>query len=248
MTATDLPPGRTPLWQSIAATLLSEIGAGHFSPGDKLPSEADLAKRFGVNRHTIRHAVAKLGEQGLIHSRRGSGVFVAATPTDYPIGRRVRFHQALAAAGRIPGREILSIMTRPSDQTEATALDLPVAAMVHACEGRSLADGHPIAVFRSVFPADRLPHLPAALWEEASVTRALARNGIPDYLRASTRLTATAATATQALHLQLAEGTPLLRSVAVNADPDGHPIEYGTTWFAGDRVTLTIAGDRAISP
>lgn len=237
------PKTRTPLWQSIATTLQSEIGAGHFPQGEKLPSEADLARRFGVNRHTVRHAVASLAAAGIVHSRRGAGVFVAATPTDYPIGRRVRFHQALAAAGRIPGREVLSIRTRPADKTEAEALDLPPAALVHACEGRSLADGQPIAVFLSVFPADRLPDLPAALWADASVTRALARNGIPDYLRASTRLTATAATATQALHLRLPEGAPLLRSVAINTDPEGRPIEYGTTWFAGDSVTLTVSGD-----
>jgi GntR family phosphonate transport system transcriptional regulator len=234
---------RTPLWQSIATTLASEIDAGHFLQGEKLPTEADLARRFGVNRHTVRHAVASLAADGMVHSRRGSGVFVAATPTDYPIGRRVRFHQALAAAGRIPGREILAIRTRPADQTEAEALHLSPGARVHSCEGRSLADGHPVAVFHSVFPADRLPDLPAALWADASVTRALAQCGIPDYLRASTRLTATAASATQALHLRMSEGAPLLLSVAINTDPEGRPIEFGTTWFAGDRVTLTVKGD-----
>jgi GntR family phosphonate transport system transcriptional regulator len=234
-------PVRTPLWQSIAATLMSEIGSGHFSPGDKLPTEADLARRFGVNRHTIRHALSALSEQSLVHSRRGSGVFVAARPTEYPIGRRVRFRQALAAAGQVPGNEILSILTRPSDQVEAEALEIPAGAMVHACEGRSLADGFPIGVTLSVFPAERFPGLPSALWEHTSVTVALAQCGVADYVRKSTRLTATAASATQALHLQMPEGAPLLRSVAINTDLDGRPVEYGRTWFAGERVTLTIS-------
>jgi GntR family phosphonate transport system transcriptional regulator len=45
-----------------------------------------------------------------------------------------------------------------------------------------------------------------------------------------------------ALHLRIAEGAPVLRSEAVNVDPAGQPVEYGVTWFAGDRVTLTVEG------
>ena len=61
-----------------------------------------------------------------------------------------------------------------------------------------------------------------------------------DYTRASTRLTAKLANATQALHLRLTEGAPILRSAGINVDPEGVPVEYGVTWFAGDRVTLTL--------
>jgi len=89
------------LWQDIAATLRSEIGGGHYAPGDRLPSEAQLAARFGVNRHTVRHALADLAQAGLVQARRGAGVFVTARPADYALGRRVRFTQNLAAQGRL---------------------------------------------------------------------------------------------------------------------------------------------------
>lgn len=233
--------GRQALWTSIAATLTDEIGAGRYRPGDKLPTEAELSRRFGVNRHTVRRALAALAEQGLTHARRGAGVFVAARPTDYPIGRRVRFHQNLRAAGQTPDRKLLLTETRSADAREAEALDLPRDARAHVYEGVSLADGAPIALFRSVFPADRFPGLLAALAETRSVTAALARVGIDDYTRASTRLTAKLATPTQALHLALREGAPILRTVAVNVDRDGRPVEYGHTWFAGDRVSLVVA-------
>ena len=72
------------------------------------------------------------------------------------------------------------------------------------------------------------------------VTAALRLGGVADYTRAQTRLTAKRATATQALHLRISEGAPILRSVAINVDAEGVPIEYGHTWFAGDRVTLTV--------
>jgi GntR family phosphonate transport system transcriptional regulator len=231
---------RIPIWQSIATTLSDEIAAGHYGLGDKLPTEASLSARFGVNRHTVRRALGDLNERGLVHSRRGSGVFVAAKPTDYPLGRRVRFHQNLRAAGRLPGKEILVTETRAANATEAEALDLAGGDEVCVYDGISLADGQPIAVFRSVFPAARFPGLQYILHEERSVTAALARFGVTDYTRASTRLNATTATPTQAMQLRVGDGAPILRTIGINVDSNGRPVEYGTTWFAGDRVTITL--------
>ena len=231
---------RAALWKSIADTLLGEIAEGHYRPGDRLPTEAQLAARFGVNRHTVRHAVASLAETGLLHARRGAGVFVASEPQTYPLGRRVRFHQNVAASGRTPSRQFLHLETRACDPAEAEALALVAGTPVHVVEGLSLADGNPIATFRSVFPAARLPGLLDELGKSGSVTAALAACGVADYTRALTRLTAVKARATLALQLRLSEGAPILRSIAINHDPSGHPIEYGTTWFAGDRVELTV--------
>ncbi|MEL6427461.1 MAG: UTRA domain-containing protein, partial [Pseudomonadota bacterium] len=81
------------------------------------------------------------------------------------------------------------------------------------------------------------------LRENPSVTAALAADGVADYTRAWTNLTAKRATAVQALHLQINEGAPILRSVGVNVDLNGAPVEFGHTWFAGDLVTLTVADD-----
>jgi len=234
------PPARMPIWKSIAASLQQEIAAGQYGPGDKLPTEAAMAARFGVNRHTVRHAVKSLRDAGLLYARRGAGVFVAEAPTDYPIGKRVRFHQNLISAGRVPAKEILSLETRSASDVECKMLSLDPGAQVHVYDGLSLADGRPIALFRSAFPAARFPELPTYLARARSVTAALTACGVADYTRASTRLKAKAATPTQALHLKLAEGAPLLLATAVNVDADAAPIEFGMTWFAGDRITLTI--------
>uniref|UniRef100_UPI003B5211DD phosphonate metabolism transcriptional regulator PhnF n=1 Tax=Roseovarius indicus TaxID=540747 RepID=UPI003B5211DD len=232
---------RTPIWKSIHDTLLRDISERRYAPGDKLPTEAALARRFGVNRHTVRRALATLAEDGLVHARRGAGVFVAQSHTDYPIGKRVRFHQNLRAAGHLPGKQLLAIETRAADTTEAELLTLTQGDPVHVYEGLSLSDGQPVALFQSVFPAARFPGLPDALTRLRSVTAALADQGLDDYTRAWTRLNAKLATPTQALHLQLREGAPLLRTISLNIDADGKPVEYGRTWFSGDRVTLTVA-------
>lgn len=231
---------KLPIWKSIADTLAAEIAAGHYRPGDRLPSEADLSARFGVNRHTVRHAIAALVDAGTLRTRRGAGVFVTSVPTDYPLGRRVRFHQNVAASGRTASRRLTLLDTRGADPAEAEALALPPDALVQVVEGLSLVDDRPLAVFRSVFDAGRFPDLLVHMKAYSSVTRALLECGLTDYTRAETRLTAKLANPTMALMLELPQGAPVLRSVSINVDADGCPVEYGTTWFAGDRVTLTV--------
>ena len=233
---------KTALWKAIAASLKEDLAEHRYAPGDKLPTEAALADRFGVNRHTVRHAIKGLVEEGLLRTRRGAGVFVTATPTDYPIGKRVRFHQNLLASGRAPEKRILSVEERAATVEEADRLALEPGKALTVYHGLSLADGLPIALFSSHFPAERLPGIARALQEETSVTKALAHCGVEDYTRASTRISARSANATQALHLQVSQGAPLIYTTSLNVDETGVPIEFGMTWFSGDRVTLTIEG------
>ena len=232
--------GKTPLWKAIATALKDDIAEGRYGAGARLPTEGEMAVRFGVNRHTVRHAIKALVEEGLVRTRRGSGVFVTATPTEYPIGKRVRFHQNVLASGRDPEKRILHIEERGATADEAARLALQPGEAMCVYHGLSLANNQPIALFSSHFPAARLTGISNALQEETRVTAALQRCGVTDYTRASTRISARAATATQALHLQVAEGAPLIYSTSLNVDEAGVPVEFGMTWFAGDRVTLTI--------
>lgn len=231
---------KTPIWKAIASAMRGDLAEGRYALGDKLPTEAALAERFGVNRHTVRHGISVLVEEGLVRTRRGAGAFVVATPTDYPIGNRVRFHENLIAAGRRPEKRVLALDKRVATIGEGQALQIEAGDPVCAYHGLSLADGQPIAVFESLFPILRLPGIIAAFSETSSVTLALSIAGVDDYTRNSTRLTAVRATATHALLLQVGEGDPLLRSSSVNQCVKGAPVEYGRTWFVGDRITLTL--------
>ena len=154
---------------------------------------------------------------------------------------------------RVPSREITHAETRPADAREAAALALAPGALAsgalaHGVEGVSLAEGAPLAAFRSAFPAARFPGLPQALRETGSITAALRACGLPDYTRAATRISAHAARPAPAARLRIAAGAPILRPVAVNVDADGAPVEYGVTWFAGERVTLTVAPEGCAAP
>ncbi len=234
MTDADLP-----LWRQIADTLRDEIAAG-LACGTRLPTEAQLARRFGVNRHTVRRALAALAEEGHVYARRGAGVFVITPAMEYPLTRRTRFTETIAASGRVPGRTILMVQPFAATAAEAEALNLKRDAPVLRVEGTSRSDGITISHFRSAFPLQRLPGLEAAFADGMGVTQALAACGVAEYTRAWTRLDARLADSLLAGHLQMRPGGAVIRSESLNQGPDGVPVEYGITHFAGNRVTLTV--------
>ena len=74
-----------PLWKSIYLNLRDDIKKRQYSEGTKLPTEQNLALRFGVNRHTIRRAISELAHEKIVFSRRGSGVFLTTKITNYKL-------------------------------------------------------------------------------------------------------------------------------------------------------------------
>ncbi|BCU83155.1 trehalose operon repressor [Polycladomyces abyssicola] len=73
----------------------------HYLPGDKLPSENDLCRHYGVSRGTIRRALDLLAEEGMIHSLHGKGVFVLENkPITFSVGGLVSFKEASEYSGQ----------------------------------------------------------------------------------------------------------------------------------------------------
>jgi GntR family transcriptional regulator, transcriptional repressor for pyruvate dehydrogenase complex len=73
------------LSDQLAARLAAQVDSGALKPGERLPSEARLATQHGVSRTVVREAVHQLKSRGLLRSRQGSGVFVAAAPANRPL-------------------------------------------------------------------------------------------------------------------------------------------------------------------
>ena len=76
----DVPePDSLPKHRQVLNSLRQELAAGRYRSGEKLPSEADLVKRFGASRITIGRAMRELQALGLIERRAGSGTYARAT-------------------------------------------------------------------------------------------------------------------------------------------------------------------------
>ena len=234
---------RTPIWREIYDTLRSEVVDGSFKAGDKLPTEKELSERFGVNRHTVRRALAELSLSGIIAVRRGSGAYVSDGVLDYKIGPRTRFSQNVAELGRTPSQKLLRAEVRPADPRVAQHLGIKPGKSVVMIEQLGEADETPVCASEQYFPEERFPDFASVLSETRSVTAAMAKFGVIDYVRAWTRIAAVAPSRVIARKLRQPDNAPVLRAEALNLDMAGQPIEYGVTYFAGQRAALMVAAE-----
>jgi len=70
-------PAFSPLYQQIKALLVTGLESGQWQPGQPIPSETELAARFGVSQGTVRKAVDEMAAENLLVRRQGKGTFVA---------------------------------------------------------------------------------------------------------------------------------------------------------------------------
>jgi GntR family phosphonate transport system transcriptional regulator len=226
-----------PLWRQVALRLSAEIRAG----GDaRLPSEMLLARRFGVNRHTVRQALRSLAEQGLVRAEQGRGTFVADLVVDYPIGPRTRFTASLQAQDLAPAREILGCDTLPASEAMAIALDVAPQTVIVRVRSLTFANGVPIALGFYHVALQRFPDALETFGRATSVTAVLAVHGIADYRRLRTRIIARAVDAGEAPALRLAPGAAVLVTEGVDVDLAQAPIAFTVSVWAADRVQLVV--------
>ncbi|RVU17464.1 phosphonate metabolism transcriptional regulator PhnF [Methylobacterium oryzihabitans] len=227
-------------WRQIADELTADIEAGRLAAGAQLPTEAALAARFGVNRHTVRRALAGLSERGLVRAAQGRGTFVEAPRLAYPIGRRTRFSEIVSQAGREAWGDLLAAAAVPADAATAEALDVAPGAPILELLTRHLADGVPLSTARTCLPLPRFSGFDRRYADLGSLTRAYAAHGVADYSRLATRIGARPAAADEAARLDMAPGRVLLAVTSVNVDPDGARIQATRSLFVADRVELVI--------
>lgn len=231
------------LWRQIADRIRQGIDAGDFAEGGRLPPEFELAARFGVNRHTVRGAIAALVHEGVLRAEQGRGTFVERRRRlSYPIAARTRFSEGLRDQARDRRGHLLAHAVEPAPARVAEALELAENAPALRLETMSEADGRPVSRATNWFDAVRFAGFADDFAETGSVTLAFRRHGVDDYLRQSTHVSARHADDADLVDLKLAPGAIVLVTVAVNVDSDGRPVQFSRTRFAADRVELSVTG------
>jgi GntR family phosphonate transport system transcriptional regulator len=230
------------VWRQIEQILLAEIADHGFGEEGRLPSETELARRFDVNRHTVRQALMRLASMGLVSVKPGQGTFVQPGAIDYRIGRRTRFTENLRAQNHCAHGVILSAGKVKAEAIVAKALSIRAGVYVHEISSRHDADGVPLTHARNWYPAARFADLPAVLTRAGGMSAALATYGVHDYTRKWSRIRSVLPGAELARQLLINRQQPVLRVENVDIDEAGVPIKYGLTHFPADRVQLMVEG------
>jgi len=222
-------PSFSPLYRQIKGLIKRSLQIGEWKPGELIPSEADLARRFGVSQGTVRKAVDELAAEGLLLRRQGRGTFVSTHHEE-----RVKFRFLRLVSDDDPTtpqpmeRRFLECRRTRATQEVARALGIKQGESITQIRRLLLLAGTPVvyeeialpgAAFRAL-SAERLESYRGplyALFESEFATR---------MVRAEEKLRAVNASAQEAQLLQVPPGQALLLVERLSFSYGELPAEY----------------------
>lgn len=226
--------GRQTRYAEIAEFLRGVIAESE--PGDRLPSDTELAAKFAVSRMTARHAVQVLEQEGLLKREQGRGTFVAPRTVPRLLGSPLSFTTSMRARGLAVSSEILEVAEELPSEEDVVALGLDPQSQVPVLTRLRLADDIPMAIERAVLAPDVaavVESIAGHSLHEQFV--AIGRN--PTWARS--RVSARLATAKERRLLELSARGVILNENRIIYDQADKPLEHTDTWYAAERYTFT---------
>ena len=227
-------------WKQISDDIETSIKDKTWKPGDKLPTEMELAKTYRVNRHTIRRSVHELVEKGLVSVEQGRGMFIPDYVLDYKLAKRTRFSEVVSSQNKFPGGRILSGEVTKANKKVSEALTMRLERKVCLLRTIRELDGVPIVLATHYFSASRFPDFLERFEEFKSVSKTLDSYGLGNYERQSTNISARMPNTEEIASLKQPANRPVLITESVNVDNSGEPIEFGISAFSADRTNLIV--------
>lgn len=226
-------------YRQIADDLDLEIRR-QYQVGQRLPGEYELAERFGVNRHTVRHAIDMLIDAGLVARRHGAGTYVAGKPLAYPVSSGSRFTESLARSGHSTESKLIRKQVIEAHGGVSQRLKLKDGALVFAIETLRCVDEGPFCVISHFLPAS----LGDAVFEAyagGSLHALIARKTGRRIERVQSLITTVPVQPEDAGLLAIPASHWVLRVKSINVDAKTRkPVEYAVTRFRADRVELAV--------
>lgn len=218
--------------------LVRRIRAGEFKPGQRLPSESDLAQTYEVSRVTMREALKGLQQEHLLYTVHGSGTYVA----DRPITRQVTHLQSVtelaADLGYAMTTRVLDIR-RDDAAAAATALNLAAAPLM-CLERLRLVDGRPAIYSLDYFAAALADDTHTGVeWEGSLFTYIETRNNLTITHSVATLRAALLAGAL-CTRINAKRGQPWLLMEQINFTADNRPVVYSLDYHHGEMFSFDV--------
>jgi GntR family transcriptional regulator len=217
-----------PLYLRIEKIIREMLDGIEYEPGDRIPSERELAEKFSASRMTIRRVIEKLTTQGFLERRSTSGTFVSkpeVTRTFNPAVVQSLTRQLQGESGAVDSK-LLSFNKIPAPDKISKLLCLKSADPVFFVERLRLIGGLPFCIEYS--------YLPEEPFKELTEENVKGHNSLYKYLHlqydivpsnSSDKLKISLPTETEAIHLGLSLNDPVLYLKSVVYDSDGNPFE-----------------------
>lgn len=228
-----------PIYYQLAEAIRAKIEAKALRPGDQLPPERVIAEHFGISRMTVRQAMQRLEQDGILAKRRGAGTFVA-TPRVTASLRWLRgFSSEVGRQRRTAIAEILDLEVRRPDDRLRRTLSVPdLPGSVIRIRRRRRLENRPVSLETSWLPT----HLCKALLDVdlsgRSLYQALREVCGLRLAAGHERLTAAVLDTYEARLLETEPGKPAMLVERITTDDQQRPVEFVRTLLRGDLVAF----------
>jgi GntR family transcriptional regulator len=239
----QLERGPIPLHHQVFRDLKSALDASEWQPGDRMPTERELAERYGCSLITVRHALGELVREGRIERTRGRGTFVLQPRIDRDIAGAMSFTEEMQRRGLDPATRVVTAEIQPAGEAVASALGIPAAAPVAYLERIRVGGGEPLLLEQARLPAERFPGLLAFDFERRSLYDILAERYETRILRARETVEPVMLRRREASLLDLPTRSLALRIDGVAIASDGTPVEVARSFVRGDRTRYYLERD-----
>lgn len=202
-------------------------------PGERLPSEPQLARQLGVSRATLREAMRTFEGQGLIRRRQGIGTFVVGRTQVIDTGLEVL--QSLETLADKIGLQVsmgdLKIRRILADAESAKALGVEVGTPLINVSRVITADSRPVAYLVDIMPENVLTETDLEQGFTGSVLDLVLRRGSPALANSFTEINAVAAPSDIARSLEIQRGDVLLMFQGNLYDETGRVVIFSKSYF-----------------
>jgi GntR family transcriptional regulator len=219
------------------------LDASEWRPGDRMPTERELAARYGCSLITVRHALGELVREGRIERTRGRGTYVLQPRIDRDIAGSMSFAEEMKRRGLDPATRLVTGRIEPAGDTVAGSLGIAADAPVVYLERVRLGGGEPLILEQARLPAERFPGLLAFDLERRSLYDILSERYATRIVRARESVEPVVLRSREAGLLDLPARSLALRIDGIAFAADGAPVETARSFVRGDRTRYYLERD-----
>jgi GntR family phosphonate transport system transcriptional regulator len=229
----------TPLYKQISSLLAKELHCRH-TPGDTLPSENELAKRYQVNRHTLRRALEELVNEGIVGKLQGRGTIVQQKLIDYSINSSTQFTETLERNGRKAESIVLRKLGIPAQGEIAELLKIEEDEPVALVETLRKMDGIPFSVVSHYLPLEKVFDV-IRIYRGGSLHRFLLEHYGIRVKRTLSMIRAVLPEQHDRKLLGILNNSPIIRIKSINVDQQtDQPMELAVSRFKGTSAQIIV--------
>jgi GntR family transcriptional regulator len=228
-----------PIYSQVERIVMDMIDSGRLSPGQRAPSEREIADTLGISRMTARAAMSGLVADGYLYSVPGKGTFVSNPKMRQDLLELTSFTQDMRKRGLKPGAKLLEVgVTDGAPEKIYRALGLSGADGLLRIHRLRTADEEPMCLETSYLPEDYFTWLLEEDLESGSLYRALESHGV-ELVRAEEHLEATLVRETESELLTVPVGYPALLIERTAYTEEDKAIEFVKSLYRGDRYRFS---------